>query len=1138
MTPPPREGLWALTVDRPVATIMIVAAVAVFGALSWGLLPLNLLPDLAYPTLTLRTTYPGAAPEEVEAEVTRPIEEVLRTVEGVVDVESTSRPGLSDVVLRFHWDANMDFAGQRVRERVDVLRVPEGAEPPLLLRYDPALDPILRVGLAGDLPLATLRLIAEEDIARELEKVPGVASVRVLGGREPLVRIDLDQRRLDRYGLTPADIQQRLLAENVNLAGGQLQSGQIDYLVRTLNEFRSPEDLAQLIVASPGGVPLPLEAVADVYTDHRDREVATHIDGREAVEIAVFKEADANLVQTAQLLKDRLLGDPDAPDTPPPPPPRPAGKPGPPQPQTLPLARTLPPGAALTLLSDPARYVEAAIDEVLSTALLGALLAVLVLYVFLRSPWSTSIIAVAIPLSVIATFAPMRLFGTSLNLMSLGGLALGTGMLVDNSIVVLESIFRCREEGDSIRDAAIRGVREVGGAVVASTLTTTAVFLPLIFVEGIAGPIFTDLAFTVISSLLASLAVALAVVPMLAALQLQRAPDDDAHTRTRHPGWRLASLAAARDDLRAPRPLPLRALLAPWILLRTALLLPLELLFAKLLGGLLALTTLLLRALLRALAVVLRAVTAPPLWLFDRAFHLLTQTYARLLAFALRARLLTLAITAALLALALFALQRAGAELLPTLHQGEFQADLQLPIGTSLQDTEAAVTRIEQRLDAVDGLDSSSASIGAELDSISDADRGPHSATLHLRLRPARDIQAAEDRAADQLRRILRDQPGVQAELKAPTLFSLQTPVQVTLQGYNLDLLQQSAATLTQRLQAIPGVQEVRASTRAGHPEVRIAFDRDALASRNLDLRQTAEVVRAKVQGTLPSQLRQDQRRVDIQLRLRRDQLRDLDALRDLVVAYHTPPDPNALPIPITLGAVAHIELREGPAEIRHADGQRAALLHIHSDSLDLDTLASRVQATLDTTPLPPGFSAHLGGQNQELQDARRSLLLALALAIFLVYVIMASQFESLLAPLIIIGSVPLAVIGVAFALDATHTPLSVVVFIGLIMLAGIVVNNAIVLIDYILQQQARGLPRREAIQQACAVRLRPVLMTTLTTILGLLPLALGLGEGAELRAPLALTVIAGLASSTLLTLLVIPVLFDTLYALRAPPAP
>ncbi|TVR01445.1 MAG: efflux RND transporter permease subunit, partial [Deltaproteobacteria bacterium] len=528
-------GFGAFSVDRPVATVMVVSAVIVFGWISLAQLPVSLMPELAYPTLTVRVDYPGAAPEEVEEGLARPIEELVRTVEGVQGVTSVSRAGSAEVVLRFQWGVGLDVAGQKVRERLDLIVFPEGSERPEILRYDPDLDPILTFALSGEVGVERLRHVADEEIRRAVEGVAGVAMVRVRGGEEEVVRVDVSEAGLQRTGLTIEAIEERLRAENVNVAGGRLVDGERELLVRTLNELGSVEELAALVVAVRGEVLIRLEDVATVRRAFRDRRSVHRMDGREAVEIAVFKEADANVVAVAEAVKAMLFGraqldaleerDP------------PGG-----------MAASLPEGFALSILSDQSAYVRAAIGEVARTALLGGLCAVLVLLVFLGNLRATLIVALAIPLSVVAAFVPLRMMGLSLNLMTLGGLALGVGMLVDNAIVVLEAIVRRQEEGEERRLAAVHGVGEVAGAVTASTLTTLAVFVPIAFLDGVAGQLFGDLAVAVVLALLASLAFALFFVPTMAAL-----PPLGMGAGPRGPLLRWPSVTALVADLRAWR---------------------------------------------------------------------------------------------------------------------------------------------------------------------------------------------------------------------------------------------------------------------------------------------------------------------------------------------------------------------------------------------------------------------------------------------------------------------------------------------------------------------------------------------------------------------------------------------------------
>jgi HAE1 family hydrophobic/amphiphilic exporter-1 len=1152
-------GWYAWAVDRPVAVTMVVAAVCVLGVLSYERLRVALMPELSYPTLTVRTGYEGAAPEEVEQDVTIPLEEVLRTVEGLQSITSVSRAGQSDVVMELRWGAPMDVASQKVRERLDVVRLPDAADRPLILRYDPDLDPVLRLGLSGDAALTdltALRRFAEDEVKRAVEKLDGVAMVRVHGGEEAVITVDLKPQLMQQLGLNPAQVIERLRQENINLAGGKLEDGSVEYLVRTLNELEDLDAVCALIVGRSGDALVRLGEVAQVARGSKERKAITRLGGGESVEVEVFKEADANLVAVAEAVKRRLLDGPNA------------------------LRADLPKGMALEVLSDRSVFIRAAVREVSQTALQGGVLAVLVLFVFLRSAGLTTIIALAIPLSVVLTFAALYMLGVSLNVMSLGGLALGVGMLVDNAVVVLESIFRCREEGDAPREAAIRGVAEVGGAVWASTLTTVAVFAPIVFVEGVAGQLFGDLALTVVLSLLASLLMALFVVPMLAARVPQGGawggPSLRQALRRVAPwgGWRRwRAWEGARDEWQGLRaawraaPAWAKALWwAPWIGVtalyrapRTAALLVTEAALLKLGGGVARGLLVAAGGALWGVVWLLRHALRPLGWLFDKGFGLLERAYALALRGALRQRLLVMATALGALYWAAGAAQRLGVELIPTMHQGELIADLTFPVETSLEESARRVARIERALTSPE-LAAVSAFIG-QRDDATQQEGGDHRALLTLTLTPSTPgglpTAAREEALLARARAALAAEAGLAYHIRRPTLWSVKTPIAVELRGDDLRALRAASAQALAALSEVPALREVRSSLSRGFPEVHVRLDREALAARQLSARDIADSIQQQVLGQTPTRLRTQERRVDVLVRLTRDAVRDTADLRALIVRAGLalpPPPPTTTPTtspttatsqaatpsprPVALAEIAHIAPPvEGPSEIRHVEGQRVVLIEASPDGLDLAAAMDAADAAMRPLALPQGVRYAITGQRQALESARRNLLLAFGLAVFLVYIVMASKFEAIVAPLVIMLSIPLAGVGVVAALQWRAVPFSVVVVIGAIMLAGIVVNNAIVLVDYIIHLRRQGLPKREAIARACAVRLRPVLITTLTTVLGLIPMAFGLGDGAEIRAPMALTVMGGLASSTVLTLLVVPVFYDLIGELR-PPTP
>ena len=1032
-----------LSTRRPVTVFIFTVAAAIFGIVGFRELATDLLPDITYPSLTVRTPYPGAAPAEVESLVSRPLENAVGVVNNLLRVTSSSRAEVSEVTLEFAWGTNMDFAALDVRERLDVVVLPEDTEPPVLLRYDPSLDPILRIGVTGENDLIRLRRVAEERVKRPLERIEGVAAAVVQGGLEEEIQVELDERRLAGLGFTISQLNQRLAQENVNLTGGRLRDGQTEYLVRTVNQLLRPEDLEELVI-SEGQANVRLRDVASVRRGFKEREIITRLDGQETVEIAIYKAGGTNTVTVSRAVQETLD-------------------------QVRRDLRKIDPGLELTLITDQARYISQSVREVLATALQGGLLAILVLFLFLRSWRATAIIGVAIPISVVATFFLMYLTDISLNIMSLGGLTLGIGLLVDNAIVVLESIQRRRDQGEEVEEAARGGAGEVATAIIASTVTSICVFLPIVFVEGVAAQFFSDQALTVTYSLLISLIVALTVIPMLAS-RASRSEEGDGG-EPQGPLFRgFISAARLIKDF-------LKVLFLPF----------------RLLGI--------------------------PANLFHSAFDRLARAYSHLLRAALSHPLPTLLVAVLLFASSLLLYPLIGQELVPELVQGEFFVDAELPPGTNLNVTQRRMVLLERQAAALEGVAEVYSIVGSsgQQGGIADESR-ENVGRLNITVAPPIS-RTKEDRLMEELRAAVAGREDLKLRFGRPSYFSFKTPVEVEIRGYNLKLLRRFADQAANGMQAIRGLTDVESSAEGGSPELQIRFDRERLASLGLTLQQVASVVEDKVQGSVATEVQQDDRTIDIRLRAAEPYRNSAASLRNLVVVQQ---GRTALP----LAAVAQVTEAEGPAEIRRADGERTALLTANLVDRDLASAAEEITRVMDGLELPAGFDWRLGGQQKEMETSFDSLRLALFLAIFLVYLVMASQFESLLHPFVILFSVPLSVVGVLLALYLFQVRISVVVLIGVVMLAGIVVNNAILLVDATNRLRREGLAKLEALEKAGAQRLRPILMTTATTVLGLLPMAIGLGEGAELRSPMALAVIGGLLSSTALTLVVVPVVY------------
>lgn len=1093
-------------IHRPVTVCMFVVAVLLFGLVSLDRLALNLLPDISYPSLTIQTDYPDAAPEEVESLVTRPIEEAAGVVPGLTRMTSVSRSGQSEVVMEFGWNTNMDLATLEVREKLDFVDFPRDVQKPVILRFDPAHDPIMRIRLSGDTSLSKLRYRADKELKRYLESIEGVAAIKVIGGLQEQIRVEVDEKRLAELGIPITEVTQILGQENLNQATGSLYDLDASYLVRMLNQFRSVEEVERIILRNQDGKTIYLKDVARVWRGTREREIVARLDGKDSVELAVYKEGDANTVTVARALIQEL--------------------------EALKESGRFPENIEYRVVSNQAEFIEHSVSNVLSAALLGGVLATLILFLFLRDLRSTLTIAFCIPISIMATFALMYQTDITLNIMSLGGVALGVGMLVDNAIVVLESVHRHRRPKRKLSEAVYQGTREVGMAVTASTLTTVAVFLPLVFVEGIAGQLFKDQALTITYALLASLLVAVTFIPMLLAAGGRQTPV-------------LEQQSTGRP---APRPLSSR----PWLrYLQRATRFTgrmvgqaAHFIFVDIVSVLLTDV----RRLSRLTGHSATRLLSPALQKLENGFNRLRAVYPEALGWSLDNKGIVLAFTFCLLALAGWTAVRLGAELIPPLTQGEFTIEVTLPEGTPIERTDALVRTIETEVSGYPEVATVYSSIGGSNENqfARDSER-ENLAQLYVVMKDRRDEQA-EAKVIDRTRGLLESYPDAGHNFSRPTLFSFKTPIEVELYGYDLNDLRAAADRVAAGLERIPGLRDIETSTRLGSPEIHVSFDRERLARLNLEENQIAELLRNKIRGDVASRYREEDRQIDMLVRARESERKTMEDLKRLVIntsasasstssqsdgsqppsaLRQTPAEPGK--VPILLGSVADIRVERGPSEIRRIRSQRAAVVSAGLVGRDLASVSREIRSELQrlTPEIPANVTMTLAGQNEDLATSYNSLLFALGLAVFLVYLVMASQFESLIHPFIIIFSVPLGMVGVIFSLFLTGTSINVMVILGVIILAGIVVNNAIVLIDYTNQLRAQGISRREALLQAGQVRLRPIVMTTLTTVLGLIPMALAWGEGAEVRAPMAITVMGGLLFSTLLTLIFIPVVYE-----------
>lgn len=1076
-----------ISIRRKVTIAMFTVGILLFGIVSLSRLNVNLLPELSYPTLTIRTEFQGAAPIEVENLITKPVEEAVGVVKGVQQVRSISRAGQSDVVLEFAWGTDMNIANLDVMSKLDAVQLPLEAEKPVTLRFDPTLDPIMRYALFYDdqaaentdedapvnyasyddlsspdaiAQLKGLRVLADEQLKKSLESSLGVASVKISGGLEEEIQVNIDQRRLSYLNIPIENVTQILSAENVNLSGGRLEEGSQQYLVRTLNEFKTVDQIRNVVIGRNGGNTIYLKDVAEVEQAYKEREAITRLNGSEAVEIAIYKEGDANTVATAEAVEARMSE----------------------------IRDILPEEMSMIKVYDQSVFIASAVNEVKNAGLIGGILAVLVLYLFLRNFWTTVIISVSIPVSIIATFNLMYGNDISLNIMSLGGIALGIGMLVDNSIVVLENIARHKEMGKGIIESAREGAGEVGMAVVASTLTTIAVFFPLVFVQGIAGQLFRDQALTVTFSLLASLVVAITLIPMMSSIGGSKSKAEPLELKD--PKTKFGrGLRSVRMFL--------------FYTIPTAI-------------------TRAIKFILKWISKGVKALFSPLVYVFDRSYRVIEDVYAGTLRWALDHRFTVLASAILIFAGSIALVPRLGVELIPQLSQGEFSVEFKLPPGTPIEKTDAALRSVQASARDHNHIQTTFAVAGTGNRMDANPDEGGENwGEMNVTL-VSGSSSNEEEIAMDKLRSSLGQIPGLQYKFERPSLFSFTTPIEIEITGFDLDKLKEAGDAVARALSSNDRFADVKSTMETGSPEIQIIFDRDKAASLGLQVHDVADRIVSNVRGDIATRYSWRDRKIDVLVRAREIDRTSIDEIQRMVVN----PESER---PIPLSAIANVQIANGPGEIRRVAQQRVALVSANLNYGDLGEAAEEVEQALAEVTLPSGILAQIAGQNEEMSESFQSLIFALGLAIFLVYLVMASQFESLLHPFIILFTIPLALVGAILALFLTDTTISVVVFIGLILLIGIVVNNAIILIDIINQMRMKGMEKLEAIREGGKSRLRPILMTTMTTTLGLLPLAIGFGDGAELRAPMGITVIGGLLVSTLLTLLVIPVMYAIL---------
>jgi hydrophobic/amphiphilic exporter-1 (mainly G- bacteria), HAE1 family len=1008
------------SVNRKVTASMLAMILVVLGILAFTQLGLDFFPEMEFPTITVMTTYQGVSPGDIENTITRPLEQIINTVSGVKNIESASSEGSSVIMVELEWGTNLDFAAQDIRDQIGMYAgfLPADASDPMVVKFDISQMPVIFWGVTGDRPGSELKKIIEEEVAMRIERIEGVASSQVFSPETREIQVNINKPALESRKLSIQQVIQVLRMENLNLPAGYVVERHKEFLIRTQGEYNSLNDIRNVIVGSTeSGRPIYLRDVAVVEDTIKETRNITRIQQENGVYLMVSKRSGANTVITADAAKEELAK----------------------------IKRNLPRDINFYVAMDQSDMIQQVIRQTGNNALAGGILAIVFILLFLRNWRPTITIALAIPLSIITTFIAFYAAGYTINLLTLGGLALGVGMLVDNAVVVIENIFRHLEEGEKRDNAAKKGASEVGMAITASTLTTIAVFFPMMFAGGITGKLTRGLALAIAFSLLASLFVALTIIPLVASLIFKAGNN-------------------GRNNQRKKR----------------------------------------------------------------IQFDQFRKRYRSLLHAALQHRgwVLTGALVVFLMSFVIIPF--IGTEFMPASDQDMILLKVKMPVGTALEETNRVTSMVERLMLDEPGVDIVSAQVGAEENEAGGgefAPSGPHEALLWVGLVDQADRELSNVQILERIRSKIPHMKDVKFEaidMSQMMMGGAMAPVEVKIFGDETERLKSIADNVVARIQDIEGLRDVTHSLAEGRPEYQINIDRDKASQMGLSVAQVAATVQTASLGSVATHYREGNDEFDVRVRMQkefRDELRDI---KDVPVI--TP-----MNTVVRLDQVAEVYEGEGPVQITRENQARVVTVSANIAGRDLGSIMKDVisrTADIDSG-LPTGYFIEHGGQYEDMQEAFKTMILVFLMATLLVYMIMASQFESFLHPFVIMFTIPLALIGVMLALLITGKTVSLISLIGFIILAGIAVNNGIVMVDYINQLKQRGMDKKEAILEGCTVRLRPVLITALTTIMGMVPMAISVSAGSEMRAPMAISVIGGLVATTLLTLFVIPILYS-----------
>ena len=1024
------------SLKNPVARFMFAIGIILLGVIAFSNLAIDLFPDISYPIIAVTTEYPGASPEDIEITITRPIEKRVSRIQNVRYVSSRSREGVSTLNIEFYWGTNLDVASIDIQQSISQIldQFPEEAKQPVIFKFDPSQISVIVLAVTGPMDEYRLRELAEDFIAPRLESLKGVAAANVFGGQVREIQAELNRSKLEGLNLSIDKVAQAVKTGHMDLPGGSLKGQRIEYGVRTLGRSSDVKDLEEIVVEHHNGVPVRLRDIGKIKDGFEDAETEVHVNGARGIIIGVQKQIGGNTVSTV----DNVL-------------------------KALPqIQKEVPKGVSIQVVSDQSTFIRKSIKNLQHEAMMGALLAVAIILIFLGSGTSTLIIAHSIPISIISTFVLLHFGNFTLNIMTLGGLALGVGRLVDDAIVVLENISRHLELGESPEEASYKGASEVSKPVIAATITSIIVFLPLAFVKGIAALLFVQMAYTVAFSLLASLFDSLTLVPLLTAKFLKP------RKKSAQPSWTQKIFQRTQPFF---------------------------------------------------------------LWI--------DQHYQGLLHLALSHRKAVVSGVVGIFAGTLFLIPLIGTDFFPSSDEGQIRMSMRLPVASSLGETIKVVEKVEgiifEQVSELKSLWARAGSGKGRSVVFSGRFAGSHTATASMMLVDQSDRNRSSEAITRSLREKLSKIPGTIISVYPGGVvtrvitFGVDEPIDVEILGYEIAAGSRLAKEVDGILRGVRGVTDVQIGREEGLPEYQVRIRKDRVAALGLTTSRVAEVVRQAVEGDESAIYVDPKTGREHKVRVR---LREEDRKR--------PEDLARLPLPVSSGKIIPLEnvvdVKQtfSPNQLERKYQQRIVHVTANTSGRDLGSIGSEIEDKISQLKIPEEFSVQLKGSRLEQREAFQTLFFALGLAILLVYMVLASQFASLLHPFLIMFSVPLGFIGVIWALYLTGNTLSVVSFIGIIMMVGIVVSNAIILVDCINRLRKEGIELKEAVIQAGRIRLRPILMTSLTTVFGLIPMALGLGEGAEANAALAIAVIGGLTVSTFLTLVFIPTLYVIVESWRA----